>query len=510
MRTSRRLRAATVLAVVAGSVVAGSATPAHAITFPDVTVRLTVLEIEDLGDDLDSTSDADFYTMIKFSDGVRTEEFNNEDTDQTDEVEGEEHIHPNWETVFTANPAQGSVSLDLTVKDEDGGLNFDDDTADVIPDGTISLKIGLRPCVLSGDLTGICGQPIATSGGDKVVFKVDVILPTSTPGLRMQCLHSPIWPKPGDTVTITATALDGAANPMAVVDFVRITFNGVEVRKTVGAPTISYAFLATGAQFDYECMTENNGGAEAATTTPRTVRIGDQSEIAVPVIYTGSSTARIDVVLLADNSYAGGYSDPAFQTAVYNALLSNGARRGLYANAYTLTKQNAFNVWIAKTAGADISGTMATCDSIQAPENWDRYSFADSGWILHSDTHRDCADGGMRLFGAEPTEPDTAIHEMGHTPFGLADEYPPDGGYWQDPVMPNLYSSLGNCQNDAPNVGVAPGACHDIGAAAGTPNGWYTSDPTPDVMADDQQTFNPLDRRRWERLTLNCTTKGAC
>ncbi len=215
IRRGIRWLCAALLLGTAGAI-SGHAPAEAAPNFPDVTVRLTVLELEDLGDDLDSTSDADFYTIVGFDDHAGTTmSTSNEDTDETEEVEGEEHIFPNWESSFVANPSKGSVAVELQVKDEDGGLNFDDDTAEVHPGGSIRAEVDLRPCRIVIDAVDhVCGQPITFSGGDKVRFKIDVLFPTSTPGLRIQCLQQPLLPKPGQTVTITATALDGAANAL--------------------------------------------------------------------------------------------------------------------------------------------------------------------------------------------------------------------------------------------------------------------------------------------------------
>jgi len=492
---------------------AGPGPAAAAPTFPDVTVRVTVLEIEDLGNDLDSLSDADFYTIVGFDDHQNPAQTqSNEDTPATDEVEGEQHIHPNWETTFTANPARGSVDVSLEVKDEDGLFNGDDDTADVIAGGVVHAQVDLRPCRISIEgLDHTCGVPMTFAAGDKVVFKIDVLLPTSTPGLRVQCLQDPVWPMPGQVVTITATALDGAANPLAAVDRLDISYNGVGVASGGGAPTTSYSFVANSTEFWYECTAEDRGGSEQATTTPRMVRVGEQNELAAPIVYTGPSDRRIDIVLLADRDSYPSFKDPALLADVHDVLLEMTAnppeqRRGYFANEYVLSKQNAFNIWIARTvADADNVPTDDNC-TLTAPENWDQYSFADAGWILHSDDFRDCARRSLKLFSSENDEPATSVHETGHSPFGLADEYCCDGGYWQDPVRPDVYSTMGACQADAPSVGVPIGNCRSLGAGSM----WFTSDPPADVMGGDRTTFNPLDRRRWDWLTTECTTKGGC
>lgn len=500
--------------MVVGAVVTGIGGATAAPNLPDVTVRVTILELEDLNDDLDSLSDADFYTLIKFDDHAgNTAEVSNEDADETEEVEGEEHIYPNWETSHTFNPSAGRIGVSIQVKDEDGFLNFKDDTADVIAGGVVNVEVDLRPCAI--EIAGTshpCSQPLTFSSGDNVVFKIDVLLPTSTPGLRIQCLQDPVHPQPGDTVTITAVALDGGANPLAVADSVKILVNGVDVASVTGAATTSFTFTAAGQELWYECTAEDAGSAEQATTTPRSFRIGTQNELAVPIVFTGPSSRRIDIVVLYDATSYPSDTDAAFLKDLHDVLLDQPAnpdatqRRGLFANEYTLTKQNAFNIWVAKSsADASWDAASKTC-SLREPENWDEYAFADAGWILHDDVFRDCAMGSIRMFSAEPIEPGTSVHELGHTPFGLADEYCCDGGYWQAPERPNVYASLSACRADAPAAGNPASNCRLLGPGST----WYTSDAPGEVMNGDRTTFRPLDRRRWDEMTKRCVDTGGC
>jgi hypothetical protein len=493
----------TALAVVVAGVVTTSAPlPARAApVLPDVTVRVTLLELRDLGDDLDSTSDADFYTVTSFDDGAGGTA---EHTSGT--WDGEEVVHPNTEWTFAANPAKGSVAVGIGVFDDDDTFNGGDDRADVVSggDSAVAIDVKLRPCAISGNVGGACGQQITTDDGDRLVFKVDVLLPTSTPGLRMQCLHDPIWPQPGQLVTITATALDGAANPLAVADRVTIKVEGTDVETVTGAATATFGLTATGTQLWYECEAEDAGGEEAATTTPRMVRIGATNDRAVPIVFTGPSDRRIDVVLLADRDAYTGPTDPDFLGDIPPALLG-----GYYGDEFALTKQSGFNLWIARSTGADGDWPMGVTDcTLVAPEDWDRYGFAEVGWILHDDVHRDCARSALRLFSALDSDPRISLHETGHVPFGLADEYCCDGGYFTND-QPNLYSSSADCQADAPAVGVAPGACRWIGTTVDG-NDWFTSDPVADNMMDGNGAFQPLDRRRWTNLLTSCTTQGGC
>jgi hypothetical protein len=515
--TSKRWASLLTFLTIGAAVIASAAPPSAnaAPVFPNVTVRMTILELEDFGNDLDSVSDTDFYVMTTLDDrNGNHQETNNEDTDATDEVEGEEHIYPNWEISYApVTPNSGQVDLTLTVKDEDGGFNFKDDTADITPGGVVRAVVDLRPCRITiGTTAFACGAPITQQAGDKVVFKVDVLLPPSTPGLRMQCLHEPIWPQPGEIVTITANTLDGAANPKAAADFTKITFNGVDVVTKNGAPQAVYKFPAGGSEFWYECTAEDNGGIEAASTSPRMVRVGVQKELAVPILMTGPSNNRVDIVILADkDSYTSGPATATFLKHVHDVLLefpTNPAnqRRGYFANEYVLTQQHGFNIWLATDAAdADEVVGKAAC-RLTAPENWDKYTFADAGWIIHSDDFRDCAQGGLKLFSSEQDEPGTSVHETGHSPFGLADEYCCDGGYSD---APNLFSTQMLCAASATTNGIPTSDCRSFTSSV-TSATWWTSDPAADVMGADRTTFNRLDRLRWNSFISDCLKKGGC
>ena len=69
------------------------------------------------------------------------------------------------------------------------------------------------------------------------------------------------------------------------------------------------------------------------------------------------------------------------------------------------------------------------------------------------------------------------VHETGHSPFGLLDEYCCDGGYWQADDLPNVYGSLAECIADIPSLRDfdatrSPADCREI--RNGTTNtGWW-------------------------------------
>jgi hypothetical protein len=212
----------------------------------------------------------------------------------------------------------------------------------------------------------------------------------------------------------------------------------------------------------------------------------------------GGHAANVDVVVLADKDTYASWDAANFQADLYTSLWN-----GYYGNEFVLTHQNQMSIWIGHDM-ADID-MGSPCTGPFAPERWDQYSFADTGWIVHSDQFRDCADPSIRIFGAWTGDATIAVHETSHSPVGLTDEYCCDAPYWQAETNPNVYAGQAACGADAPSVGRTVANCRNI------KDDWWTSDPMPDVMADDQSTFNALDRRRWDALLQTCTTtKEGC
>jgi hypothetical protein len=133
----------------------------------------------------------------------------------------------------------------------------------------------------------------------------------------------------------------------------------------------------------------------------------------------------------------------------------------------------------------------------------------DSGAVLHRDSFRDCANSGV--FSSEPTSLGTVLHETGHSPFGLADEYCCDGGYFENSPNPDLWDTLGECQSDATALGRPTTDCRTITDSRPTPaKNWYTSEPTPnDLMNGNRRPPQAADIRRMDWFFGNCAA-GKC
>jgi hypothetical protein len=337
---------------------------------------------------------------------------------------------------------------------------------------------------------------------------------------------------------------------------------------TFGTATYTLGPVGDGGDFAYGCkVQEGNAGIFTGWRTVATGVSGFGGAIPVGVVQS-DVTEAVDVVFIADgDSYQP--TEAEFIEDVGIAI-----RNGYFAEPLFLPNQTKFNFWIFPNTGAadreydvtlgeDGAGDDTCSDGLDngsdgftdeddvnctpciltPPAGWNTLgAFADVGPIFHTDPFRDCAKGGLRLFSTEPTSLRTMVHETGHTPFGLSDEYCCNTGYFQPESLPNLYSSLASCENEAPAVGKDPSDCRqlskydgdrteDPGASQGPcddgmDNGgdtqsdmndpdciitrnWWTSDPASNDLMVDNKTPQALDRRRINWLFGQCD-QGKC
>jgi hypothetical protein len=178
----------------------------------DVTVRVTITEVQAL-EDFEGGGDADWYAFVT----IDGHEEGNEDTPETEAVEDTDHVFVNWQFDRAVDLAKGSVPVMIEIRDEDGFLRLGDDLADVDPDVDavfVDFSVDLATCTVSGEVNGTCGQSFTSVGTNPaddeadgraaVSFKVDVLGPPEAPGTLVRCTHRPIWPRPGETVELTA------------------------------------------------------------------------------------------------------------------------------------------------------------------------------------------------------------------------------------------------------------------------------------------------------------------
>lgn len=354
---------------------------------------------------------------------------------------------------------------------------------------------------------------VTNSCGQKAVALAPVRIST---GLAVRCWHEPLWPQPGETVTITVEALDTAAVPVSgPVDTVEIWVDDTTVAaatRQAGTGPFSHAFLpVTGAETaTYRCRVGDGGFA--ASTGWRIFGIGaPASGRAVPVMYTGPSNTRLDVVFIADRSDFPGPDDPGFLADTLDLIRTSLFSEDLWyapASWPYLFHQDELNLWIALDTG--LAGDATTLTLHEPPEGWvTEYGFADAGAIVHAAPIWDFAVPSWRLFST-PTNatvqagisgwgPFTLLHESGHATFGLADEYCGQTAYFQQKVFPNIYSTQAQCLADPLAVGVT-GACQQITNTNCTKD-WYRVEPGPSTSDDlmtnaGHMTVNRADQRR--------------
>ena len=410
--------------------------------------------------------------------------------------------------------AKGAVDVRIEQKDSDG-FGSDDDVCDISPMGNaLDLVLDLGVCAFTGDEDGVCGETVLTTNSFKFHIKVDAP-PPSTPSTNVSCLHAPIWAQPGEEVTITATALDGNLQPKEVdtLEFWLDDSSGPE--ETFSDETsASIAFTPEGDSFSYGCRVVD--GVDEAFTGWRTSEVGlpDEGEELVAVLYTGESMGRIDFAFFADEDDYTASGDPPTtgDDPVFIMDVGDAVRDGYYADSFYLGIQNRVNFWIGLEAGdADGWDDVQRRCQLSAPSA----PQADTRVVIHLDELRDCAIVG--LFSTEaprvPAQRDpllTLLHESGHRPFGLADEYCCDGGYFELPVNPNLYAEEESCKDDAPDLGRPMGNCRNFTSST-SGDVWHLSDPTGDDLMEGSgdQTPQASDLRRMNWFLDQCAA-GEC
>jgi len=431
------------------------------------------------------------------------------------------------------DPANNPIEITLNLTDYPVTLSS---ACDISPsaDDTLTLFLDLNNCSISGDVAGVCNGIYDVAGNDasrSSTVRFSIYAPTAPPATAtyIRCMHSPVWPKHGEDVTITAEALDGSLNPVSAQSL------GAYFEGQIGIPTnnvstvtrtIPYYELTSANTLMYQCEMTNNGATIG--TGWREVQIGGLDPVlhlsslfqpptnlnrAVPILNTGPKGASIDVVFIADSStYAQGANDPTFQSDVYEAI-----RTGYYSEAIFLEWQQYLNFWIALDTGTfngpgQCDYTIPIGDNFLQPVWYTLYAWADTGAMLHHQTGG-CAYRSSRIL-ASIVAPNyrTLLHESGHSPFGLSDEYANgDTSYFVPNPYPNIYRTEEACIEDAPNLlpwdptRVGTDCRSFIGRPGQT---WWKSEPEIDLM-NHNQTINGADLRRMDYIFDRCT-RGQC
>ena len=343
-------------------------------------------------------------------------------------------------------------------------------------------------------------------------------------GLAVACLHNPIYPpNVGDQVTITATTIDDDGNALTA-DLIEIWVDDRSwpTAETQNQSSLTHQFQADNETFSYACHAarlDEQGMWESHFSRWRTVDVGSP-EIpkfpAIPALFHGPFEDKIDIVFFFDQDEYTGFEDLAFHQDI-DILL----RDGLFTVPWFVKFQHFFNFWIGKlpgNSGPDPNDTDAS-DGLrclrQAPSPFGApgsggyailYPFADAGAIVHRANCRDNA-GSPGVFTIEAdANPQVFAHEMGHRPFGLADEYccGSFGGYYRNEPFANLYGTEANCLSFALIRGFDPLQCRSfVDTRPMTPEDWWIWEPSTvarDLMQQNGQYKvgdSEIDRMIW-------------
>jgi hypothetical protein len=465
-----------------------------------VVERLTTLECVD-----DALwwcgSSADYYGRI----GIDGIEQSNEGRGESTQFDDQDDVAAYWRFTRWMNLNRSSIPIDVRIMDSDGALN-PDDTVDVQPGSGRVLELDLNPstCDITGEVTGRCGDildvgsRIDVSGNQSDRARMQMrIRVYATPRLYVRCLHSPIWPQSGDIVTFTAETLDANMRPVVSdrIELRQPASGTGNLSSCTNASTCEIRLNATGnGVFNYSCVAEERG--IAGTTGSRNSIIGPPATgRAVPVLRHRPTAGALDLVFIADRDNYASADVTGFRNDVHDVI-----RAAFLSDELFLRNQSRFNFWIARDLG-DAHGFTAGSPCHTAPTNWSSdYTFSDSGVLLHTDNLRDCASGG--IFSSEPGSTTTVRHETGHSPFGLADEYCCDGGYFQNAPNPNLYgaepagstTALSACRAD-PLAGLRDSCVGFTSSRISSGDQFFRLDHMPAPGAEDVENDRMIDNR---------------
>jgi len=526
-------------------------------------ISVTLNKIRVVGDvNPDGANGADFFTRISI-DGTT---FDNEDVGDQDDFEGNNEIAPNWE--FSRRVDIGSspmVSINIAIMDEDellrGGSNILDASSNVNTN-SLSITLDTSSCVISlitsgtftnGSTNANCGEMVKTvgdgapsdQGSVELTFQIKAELspgaiePLAGSDPFVRCLHSPLLPDVSEQIYINADPKLADkdfnfdlfdiqiwfASSLSVTDPPIMAAATPATECSASLSCTHSATMPVGTQsFAYGCVAKINDTSvwSGWKTVPVNLR---GSNDPVPVIRTGPSANSVDLVYIADENSLE-YDSPFdrdFHTDIH-ALLKN----GLYARDTLLARQDQVNVWIATEKGKASDADVSRCNH-ELPDSWDEdYAFSDAGLIVHTwedsggVSFRDCGPRGGSHVSVPNSNWNVMLHELGHTPFGLADEYP-RANYFEPNPHPNIYRECGaerteDCENDLSNLDRANG-CRFLereNSGSGLSGGggvsfdaceYTTSEPRHDDLMLNNGKIQAADRRRIHFIFDECEMK---
>ncbi len=324
--------------------------------------------------------------------------------------------------------------------------------------------------------------------------------------LQIQCIQTPVLPQPNQNITVTATVVDESLAPH-VADSIEIVIDTNRTETVIPNKSINsssrlnytigpFSNLTT---ISYGCRGIDDSTSALLFTGMKKIVIGgfNESSRAIPILFTGNRSTNMDILFIADNKTFSSPMDPNFLIDVERAI-------AVYHNQSILLKnQNKTNFWVAQ----DMGQAKNNCEPIP-PTNWNsEYVSFEAAIILHrEDSIRDCTLTSTQLstanMAALAKDRYLFLHEMGHLPFGLADEYDNPGFFISSYPYQNVFNSKEECENYIQDTLDFGKVCRKIPYADNLE--YFTADTKPDDLMVDNKQFQDLDKRRIEQWFENC------
>lgn len=181
-------------------------------------------------------------------------------------------------------------------------------------------------------------------------------------------------------------------------------------------------------------------------------------ETPIPVRGKANADGALDIVFVPESDMRMGDYDPTW--SFFRMALDNMVDEIYFSYPAFRKNRFIFNFWYVDAAAKidgpcnfTIPGRQDLQDSLA--------SWADAITIVHSKPMQDCAVGNA--LSTEFLFDKSAIHESGHSLFGLRDEYPvanPDlGKYGPQPHLGNTFWDKEKCGDEAPQIGLPKRSC---------------------------------------------------
>jgi len=210
----------------------------------------------------------DFYAVVT----IDGKEKDNKGSKSQKYWSGDNDISPKWPFKQSVDYFKGTIPVKIQVYEADSFLRFDDDYADLHPETgkrALFLNVNLDPCSVSGHVTGNCNTTLISSGNSDdsvtIYFKIKVTPPPAQGNLRVYCIQDPIFPSPGEDVTVTVNSLRKSASPGLTIqnpaDTIEIWVNNQNAPYATGSGTTLSKSIGSFPQgdFSYGCFVKDGG-----------------------------------------------------------------------------------------------------------------------------------------------------------------------------------------------------------------------------------------------------------